>query len=285
MVSVERIYNYCQIPSEDELIKEKDLSLLASKWPAEGSIHVKNLSVRYRSTLPLALRDVSIKIQPGQHVGIMGRSGSGKSTLVQSLFRLLEAEEGSILVDDVDISTIGLNTLRPRISVLNQNPVLFGGCTVRDNLDPEQKYSDENIQHALMDVQMSHTVNGLPEGWNSLVAEDGSNFSVGQRQLLCLARAILSKCKILVLDEATANVDRQTDRLLQKALHKSFSDATIISVAHRLETVIDYDFLAVIGNGRLLEYGPPAQLLKKKNGFLSSVGGDATSGPIAVSGS
>jgi ATP-binding cassette subfamily C (CFTR/MRP) protein 4 len=177
----------------------------------------------------------------------------------------LEAEHGSIQLAGVDISTLGLHTLRTHMSVIPQVPVLFSGCSVRDNLDPFHKHSDDVIQEALEDVHMANVVKELPQGWNSFVAEGGTNFSVGQRQLLCLARAILCKHRILVLDEPTANVDRKTDQLLHEALEKSFRGATILSVAHRLDTVIDNDHILVLGNGHVLEYGTPADLLEKEN--------------------
>lgn len=283
MVSVERISAYCRIPAEGELSKPLDAALLAQEWPSAGSIEVRNLSVRYRSNLPLALEDLSMKIEPGQRIGIVGRSGSGKSTLVQALFRLLEAEAGSILVDGVDIRQVGLNTLRSKISVLNQNPVLFGGYTVKENLDPLGQYSEGNLRDALEEVCIHDLIDSLPRGVHSIVSEDGSNFSVGQRQLLCLARAILGKNKILILDEPTANVDRETDHLLQETLQKRFKDDTILSVAHRLETVIDHDLIAVVSEGHLVEFGPPSELLDRGDGVLSSMAGSAMSKALSQS--
>jgi ATP-binding cassette subfamily C (CFTR/MRP) protein 4 len=199
------------------------------------------------------------------------RTGSGKSSLVQALFRILEAEEGSIEVGGVDISLLGLHTLRTSMAVIPQSPVLFSGCTVRENLDPFGKCDEANIRHALGAVQMSGAIDDLPHGLDTLVAERGSNFSVGQRQLLCLARAILLKKRILVLDEPTANVDTNTDQLLQHTLKENFSEATIISVAHRLDTIIDYDRILVLGEGRVLEYGSPSELLSKEEGHFASM--------------
>jgi ABC-type multidrug transport system fused ATPase/permease subunit len=181
--------------------------------------------------------------------------------LVQALFRLLEPEAGSIYVDGVDIATIGLHKLRKAISVIPQSPVLFTGCSVRDNLDPFGACTDNAIRTALEDVQMMSKINELPQGWNSSVSEGGGNFSVGERQLLCLARAILRKSSILVLDEATANIDSETEALLKDALHKSFGGATILMIAHRLQTVMDFDRILVLGDGVVLEYGSPRELL------------------------
>jgi ABC-type multidrug transport system fused ATPase/permease subunit len=171
-----------------------------------------------------------------------------------------------------DISKIGLRKLRSSISVIPQTPVLFGGgCTLRENLDPLNSVTDEAIYEALMQVSMYEAVQSLPLELNTLVAENGSNFSVGQRQLLCLARAILRKSRVLILDEATANCDSSTDMLLQRAVAKSFKGATIIAVAHRLETLIDYDKIVVLDNGGLVECGSPKQLIEKDGEFASMV--------------
>jgi ATP-binding cassette subfamily C (CFTR/MRP) protein 4 len=263
MVSVERVLGFGALPPEAPLELDDDAALLQEGWPKEGSIDFHDLSVRYRPSLPLSLEKATFHVPSGTRVGVVGRTGSGKSTLVQSLFRLLEAEHGSITLDGIDIRNVGLHTLRTKMSVISQVPVLFSGCTVRENLDPFTAHSDETLKEALDDVHMISVIRDLPQGLNSMVAEGGSNFSVGQRQLLCLARAILNKNKVLVLDEPTANVDRRTDELLQEALHKSFEGATILSVAHRLDTVIDHDYILVLGQGHVLEFGSPADLLKK----------------------
>jgi ATP-binding cassette subfamily C (CFTR/MRP) protein 4 len=186
---------------------------------------------------------------------------------VQTLFRLLEAESGAISIDGVDISGVGLHRLRTKISVIPQAPTLFSGCTVRENLDLFGIHSDEAIQKALEDVHLGEAMAQLPQGYESMVSEGGSNFSVGQRQLLCLARAILSKNKLLILDEATASVDRRTDQMLHDSLHESFGDATILAVAHRLDTVIEHDYILVLGQGKVLEFGPPAELLRSGGTF------------------
>lgn len=183
----------------------------------------------------------------------------------------MEAENGCIKIDGVDVSSLGLHALRTNISVIPQHPTLFSGCSVRENLDLFGLHSDESLLRVLDDCHLTKVMNDLPDGMNSLVSEGGSNFSVGQRQLLCLARAILSKNKILVLDEATASVDRRTDQLLQEALHKTFHDGTILAVAHRLDTVIDNDMILVLGSGKVLEFGPPADLIRSGGHFASMV--------------
>jgi len=267
MISVERVAEYGNLEPEAALTSSAD----DPTWPSQGSIQVKDLSVRYRSTLPLSLRKISFSIEAGQRIGIVGRTGSGKSTLVQALFRLLEADEGRIEIDGTDISKLGLHPLRTSISVIPQSPTLFSGCTIRENLDPFSVYDDEEIRSALSDAHMNDVVEEQLDGLDSIVAEGGSNFSVGQRQLLCLARAILRKNKILVLDEATANVDSRTDHLLQEAVQKSFSGATIIAVAHRLDTVIDYDRILVLGGGEVLAFDTPHNLATAEGSVFASM--------------
>mmetsp|Transcript_5656 Transcript_5656/g.12347 ORF Transcript_5656/g.12347 Transcript_5656/m.12347 type:complete len:1360 (-) Transcript_5656:160-4239(-) len=270
-VAVERVVEYYRdLPSEAALANDYDNK--TTDWPANGEIVVKELSVRYRAELPLSLRGLTFTVKGGTRVGVVGRTGSGKSTLVQALLRLLEAEEGQIIVDGVDIAHLGLHKLRTCISVIPQSPVLYGGCSLRENLDPFHHHSDEQISEALLDVHMLEAVRSLSHELDTTVAEGGLNFSVGQRQLLCLARAILCRNKILVLDEPTANVDSLTDKLLQEAVAKSFEGATILAVAHRLDTVIDYDMILVLGEGGVLEYGTPHELIKRGGAFCGMVG-------------
>lgn len=280
MVSVERVLAFRNIQPEAALELDFDKGL-DSSWPKHGEIVVENLDVRYRAGLPLALDEASFSIPAGARIGVVGRTGSGKSTIVQTLFRLLEAEHGSISIDGVDISKTGLHRLRTSISVIPQMPTLFSGCTVRENLDLFGTHSDEAITKALNDSHLSEAIAELPDGYDSMVSEGGSNFSVGQRQLLCLARAILSKNKILVLDEATASVDRRTDQLLHESLHESFHNSTIIAVAHRLDTVIEHDLILVLGLGKVLEYGSPAELLRAGGTFSKMV--DETGEVMATS--
>ena len=269
MVSIERLLEYKNLESEGPL--KTDYDDIHSFWPQNTSVKVQSFTTRYRSNLPPVLSDISFHIDQGTKVGVVGRTGSGKSSLVQSLFRILEAENGCIEIDNVDISKLGLHKLRHALSVIPQTPVLFGGCTIRENLDPFQKYSDDEIWSSLKDVQMSQTVHNIPDTLNAIVVDSGSNFSVGQRQLLCLARALLRKSKILILDEPTANVDMKTDSLVQKTLREKFQNATVISIAHRLETIINYDMIMVLGDGKVLEYASPSVLLSDINGHLTSM--------------
>mmetsp|Transcript_14515 Transcript_14515/g.21627 ORF Transcript_14515/g.21627 Transcript_14515/m.21627 type:complete len:993 (-) Transcript_14515:9-2987(-) len=269
MVSVERILDYGDL--ESELYGETHTKDDHANWPKDGSVIVSNLTTRYRLNLPVVLSGVSFRIESGQKIGVVGRSGCGKSTLIQAIFRLLEAEEGSIVVGGVDISTLPLQKLRREIAVIVQTPVLFGGCSIRENLDPFGEFKDDSIRNALNAVQMMDVINDMQHGLDASVTDGGSNFSVGQRQLLCLARSLLGNSRILILDEPTANVDINTDHLLQKTLKEKFSHATIISVAHRLDTIIDYDKILVLGDGKVLEYGPPKELLLNATGHLSSM--------------
>jgi len=269
MVSVERISEFGNLSQEPPLQTQADEE--HEHWPTNASITVKNLTTRYRANLPCCLDNVTFSIDSGTRIGVVGRTGSGKSSLVQALFRILEAEEGSIEIGGVDISSIGLHKLRTSMAVISQMPVLFSGCTIKENLDPFEKFDTESITNALVSVQMIDVINNLPCGLDTLVAEGGSNFSVGQRQLLCLARAILLKLHILVLDEPTANIDSDTDKLLQQTLQEEFSEATIICVAHRLDTIIDYDRILVLGDGKILEYGTPRELLSMNGHFASMV--------------
>ena len=271
MVSVERLHEFHKLPAEAPFELDHDKEICGN-WPSSPSILVKDLTVRYRASLPVCLNGLSFAVGAGERLGIVGRTGSGKSSLVQALLRLLEAEKGFIEVDGVDISSIGLHRLRTSMAVIPQSPVLFSGYTVRDNLDPFTKYTDDTIWDALRSVQMIDVIEALPLQLNAAVAHEGSNFSVGQRQLLCLARALLLRNNIILLDEPSANVDSKTDQLLQKTLRERFSEATIISVAHRLDTIIDYDKVLVLGDGKMIEFGSPSDLLSKEGGqFLALV--------------
>ena len=270
MVSVERVHEFQELPSEApfELNRDKDID---KKWPENPSITVNDLTARYRSTLPVCLERMTFRVGAGERLGIVGRSGSGKSSLLQALLRLLETEKGSIEIDGVDISTIGLHKLRKSIAVIPQSPVLFSGYSVRGNIDPFTQFGDAAVWDALKSVQMSDVIEDLPLKLNAPVSNEGGNFSVGQRQLLCLARAILLHCNIICLDEASANIDSKSDQLLQKTLRDRFSEATIISIAHRLDTIIDYDKVLVLGEGKMLEFGSPSELLSKDDGHFMSL--------------
>ncbi|CAJ1877914.1 unnamed protein product [Sphenostylis stenocarpa] len=264
MVSVERIKQFINIPSEPAWnIKDH---LPPSNWPGQGSVDIKDLQVRYRPNTPLVLKGITLSISGGEKVGVVGRTGSGKSTLIQVFFRLVEPSEGKIIIDGVDISFLGLHDLRSRFGIIPQEPVLFEG-TVRSNIDPIGEYTDEEIWKGLERCQLKDVVAAKPEKLDSLVVDNGENWSVGQRQLLCLGRVILKKSRLLFMDEATASVDSQTDGVIQKIIREEFALCTIISIAHRIPTVMDCDRVLVVDAGRAKEYDKPSNLLKKKSLF------------------
>lgn len=212
------------------------------------------------------LRNLNFTIKPKEKVGIVGRTGAGKSSLMAALFRLTETE-GAILIDDVDTKDLGLHDLRSKVSIIPQEPVLFSG-TMRKNLDPFDEYSDLTLWKALEEVELKEVVEDLAAGLSSQMSEGGSNLSVGQRQLVCLARAIIRNNRILVLDEATANVDPQTDALIQTTIRKKFIECTVLTIAHRLHTVMDSDKVLVMDAGTMVEFDHPHVLLQNHEGVF-----------------
>ena len=242
----------------------------APSWPSAGEVRFRNVSARYRPELPRVLQDLTIDVGAAQKIGVCGRTGSGKSTLMLLLFRILELDEGSIEIDGIDISTLGLAQLRKAVAMLPQDPILFAG-TVRENLDPFGEHNDVQLYAALEQAQLMHTFKRQNQDLETNVGEGGGTLSVGQRQLLCFARAVLRNSKLLVMDECTANVDVETDALLQSMVRQTFAHCTIFTIAHRLATVIDYDRIAVLDNGRLVEFGQPAELLSDPTGQLTAL--------------
>ncbi|XP_043687090.1 putative ABC transporter C family member 15 [Telopea speciosissima] len=268
MISVERILQFSNIPSEAPLLIEERRP--EPEWPILGTVKLENLHIRYSPMLPMVLKGISCTF-PGQaKIGVVGRTGSGKSTLIQALFRVVEPSEGRILIDEVDICEIGLQDLRSRLSIIPQDPTLFQG-TIRANLDPLEQHSDSEIWEALRRCNLAVTVMQDQMLLDAKVEEDGGNWSLGQRQLFCLARVLLKKRRILVLDEATASVDTATDNLIQRTIREETSNCTVITVAHRIPTVIDNDLVLVLDEGKVLEYDSPTQLLKDNTSAFSKL--------------
>ncbi|XP_016663044.1 probable multidrug resistance-associated protein lethal(2)03659 [Acyrthosiphon pisum] len=265
MTSVERVLEYSNVPQEPPLESHPDKKPSIT-WPQEGQIIFKTFYLRYDPDAPFVLNNLNINIAPAEKVGIVGRTGAGKSSLIAALFRLA-FNEGNIIIDSIEIHELGLHDLRSKISIIPQEPVLFSG-TIRNNLDPFDEYPDHVLWKALEEVELKYVVEDLSNGLNSKISEGGSNFSVGQRQLVCLARAIIRNNKILVLDEATANVDPQTDSLIQNTIRNKFSKCTVLTIAHRLNTVMDSDKILVIDAGTVVEFDHPHNLLKNENGFF-----------------
>ncbi|XP_023294641.2 multidrug resistance-associated protein 1 isoform X2 [Lucilia cuprina] len=272
IVAVERIKEYGE--TKQEAPWELENSNVPKNWPLEGEVVFENFKVRYREGLDLVLRGISFKIAGGEKVGIVGRTGAGKSSLTLSLFRIIEAAGGRILIDGIDIATMGLHMLRSRLTIIPQDPVLFSG-SLRINLDPFEVKSDAEIWKALELSHLKAFVKSLPAGLNHEISEGGDNLSVGQRQLVCLARALLRKTKVLVLDEATAAVDLETDDLIQKTIRSEFKECTVLTIAHRLNTILDSDKVIVLDKGEISEFDSPENLLNNSQSAFYSMAKDA----------
>uniref|UniRef100_A0A1A8N8X7 ATP-binding cassette, sub-family C (CFTR/MRP), member 8 n=1 Tax=Nothobranchius rachovii TaxID=451742 RepID=A0A1A8N8X7_9TELE len=238
-------------------------------WPRQGEIKIQNLSVRYDTTLKAVLKNVNAHVSPGQKVGICGRTGSGKSSFSLAFFRMVDMFEGRIVIDNIDISKLPLQTLRSRLSIILQDPILFSG-TIRFNLDPEMKATDEMLWEALEIAQLKSVVKALPGGLDATVTEGGENFSQGQRQLFCLARAFVRKSSILIMDEATASIDMATESILQKVVMTAFADRTVVTIAHRVHTILNADLVIVMKRGIILEYDTPQALLDREDSIFAS---------------
>uniref|UniRef100_A0A4W4ELH5 Cystic fibrosis transmembrane conductance regulator n=1 Tax=Electrophorus electricus TaxID=8005 RepID=A0A4W4ELH5_ELEEL len=263
MTSVERVVEYTELENEAPWETQEHPP---PDWPLQGLITFDQVNFSYSPDGPVVLKNMTAMFRPREKVGIVGRTGAGKSSLISALFRLAEPE-GKIYVDGVLTSDIGLHDLRQKMSIIPQDPVLFTG-TMRKNLDPFSQHSDEDLWNALEEVQLKSVVEELPSKLETVLAESGSNFSVGQRQLVCLARAILRKNRILIIDEATANVDPRTDELIQKTIREKFQECTVLTIAHRLNTILDSDRILVLDAGRIHEYDEPYVLLQNQDGIF-----------------
>ncbi|ODM89209.1 Multidrug resistance-associated protein 1 [Orchesella cincta] len=272
IVAVERIKEYSETPQEAEWeIPERKPD---KEWPEKGLITFDHYQTRYREGLDLVLRDVTCTIEPGEKVGIVGRTGAGKSSLTLGLFRLIEAAGGNIIIDGHNISKLGLHDVRGRLTIIPQDPVLFSG-NLRFNLDPFGAYSDDEIWRVLELAHLKTFVSSLTAGLDHEISEGGENLSVGQRSLVCLGRALLRKTKILVLDEATAAVDLETDDLIQTTIRSAFKECTVLTIAHRLNTIMDSTRVMVLDKGEIREFDTPSSLLHNKKTIFYGMAKDA----------
>jgi len=255
-----------EIEHEGPFETERDLA----NWPSAGKIDFVDVNLRYRPNLPLVLRGVSFAINAKEKVGIAGRTGAGKSSLAVALFRLTEIDDGKILIDDEDTASVGLTKLRSRLSIIPQDPVLFIG-TIRYNLDPFDQHTDEKLWLALEKAYMKDVIAGLPMKLETHVVENGENFSVGERQLICMARALLQESKILLLDEATAAIDSATDAKIQITIRESFKDCTVLTIAHRLNTIMECDRILVMDDGKVAEFDTPSNLMSSEDSMFAKM--------------
>jgi ABC-type multidrug transport system fused ATPase/permease subunit len=269
IVSVERVLEYAALPSEAPNVIFKSRPSIG--WPAHGQITFKDYSTRYREGLDPVLKEINLQIKPREKIGVVGRTGAGKSSLTMALFRIIEPISGHISIDGLNTSTIGLLDLRRRLAIIPQDAALFEG-TIRDNLDPRHVHDDTELWSVLDHARLKEYVSGLPGQLDATIHEAGSNLSQGQRQLVSLARALLTPSNILVLDEATAAVDVETDKMLQATLRTSmFEHRTIITIAHRINTILDSDRIVVLQQGRVAEFDTPAELIRQRGLFYELV--------------
>ena len=263
MTSAERTLAYTKIPAEkghDVVKKPPD------NWPSDGKIQAKDVSLRHYEGGPKVLRNLTFEIRPSEKVGIAGRTGAGKSSLVAALMRMADVE-GEIIIDGVNIKELNAKSIRSSISVIYQSPVLLSS-RIRENLDPRFEFTDNEIWDALDHMQMKSVVSSLPDQLETVIAGTGSNFSVGERQLLHLARVLLQKSKIIIFDEATANVDQNVDEIIKQKMCNEFKNCTVIIIAHRLNTILDCNRVMLLDHGEILEFDEPKVLLEKEDGFF-----------------
>uniref|UniRef100_UPI0037E82AF3 ATP-binding cassette sub-family C member 9 isoform X5 n=1 Tax=Semicossyphus pulcher TaxID=241346 RepID=UPI0037E82AF3 len=268
MAAVKKVNSFLGTESEN-YEGSMDTSQVPENWPHDGEIKIQDLCVRYDPMLKPVLKHVNAYIEPGQKVGICGRTGSGKSSLSLAFFNMVDMFEGKIIIDGIDICKLPLQTLRSRLSIILQDPVLFSG-SIRFNLDPERTCTDDRLWEALEIAQLKNMVKALPGGLDAVVTEAGENFSVGQRQLFCLARAFVRKSSILIMDEATASIDMATENILQKVVMTAFADRTVVTIAHRVHTILTADLVIVMKRGNILEYDKPETLLEQEDGMFAS---------------
>jgi ABC-type multidrug transport system fused ATPase/permease subunit len=273
LISLERCDSYTKILQENYPKTDEDSSLQlytnsknkkVKSFISRGKINFFDYSVRYRPDTPLILKNITLQINPGEKIGVVGRTGSGKSTMLLCLFRILEANKGKILIDDIDISKIGLEILRQSLTIIPQEPIILEG-NIRDNIDPSKTYNDSEILKLLKEVGLNDFM--ADKNLDYKIEENGNNISVGEKQLLCIARALLKKTKIILMDEATANIDYRTEAALKKNTHEDMEESTVITIAHRIKTIINYDKIIVLNEGEIEEFDTPQKLIDKKGLF------------------
>uniref|UniRef100_A0A669BHW3 ATP-binding cassette, sub-family C (CFTR/MRP), member 9 n=1 Tax=Oreochromis niloticus TaxID=8128 RepID=A0A669BHW3_ORENI len=264
MAAVKKVNSFLSTESENY----EDASQVPENWPQDGEIKIQGLCVRYDPMLKPVLKHVNAYIKPGQKVGICGRTGSGKSSLSLAFFNMVDVFEGKIIIDGIDICKLPLQTLRSRLSIILQDPVLFSG-SIRFNLDPEKMCTDDRLWEALEIAQLKNMVKALPGGLDAVVTEGGENFSVGQRQLFCLARAFVRKSSIFIMDEATASIDMATENILQKVVMTAFADRTVVTIAHRVSSILDAEQVLVFSSGILVESDSGPNLLAQEESLFS----------------
>jgi len=260
MASPQRLMEYSNLTPEGTFVTENSFEV------SKGKVEFRNVSMRYRPGFPLSLKDTNFVIPAGSKAGIIGRTGAGKSTIMQVLFRLVDPCQGTVFLDDQDYSLAGLHQLRKQMSVIPQTAFLFK-ASFRDNLDPFREYSDQKIKQVCQEVNLEFLVDKLNQG----VEETNLNLSAGQKQLVCLARAILRENNIVMMDEATSNVDHETDKFIQKKIKEKFSGKTLLVIAHRLRTIVDSDLILVMDEGSCKEVGTPAELAQDPNKLFAKM--------------
>lgn len=273
MVNVVRCMLLLEVPQEKARPGEEGVSRLLQgrdRWPETGDMEFRNVSLRYRPTTEVVLSNLSFKIKSGEKIGVVGRTGAGKSTICLAISRIVEIFEGQIFIDGVDIGQIKLEDLRSRITVIPQDPTMFTG-TLRFNLDPEGKRSDEDILDLLNKAQLQNLIDNDPAGIDQEISENGSNLSSGERQLISICRAILRKSKVVILDEATANIDVITEQKIQTLINTQFLDATMVVIAHRINTIIQSDRVLVLSFGRIKEFDSPMALMSDSGSEFSKL--------------
>jgi ABC-type multidrug transport system fused ATPase/permease subunit len=265
LIGFERCLKLIECPSEKPMVEENDEKL--KNWPENGKIEFKNFSTRYRPDTDIVLKNINFNVKGNEKIGIVGRTGSGKSTITLCLFRILEPVEGNINIDDIDITTIGLKKLRSNITIIPQDPAIFSG-TLRYNIDPLNLVTDDEIKLVMSKIKFDYIINKNSAGLYQDIAENGSNLSVGEKQLICICRAILRRSKIIVMDEATASIDFQTEEIIQNAINEIMKNSTVLTIAHRIKTIIKYDKILVLDNGEIKDFDSPEILKNKKDGIF-----------------